>query len=263
MDRVHTAPRVGAVLPFAQDDQLCLVVRYDGTDYHGFQKQPHGPTIQGVLEEVLIKMLGPGQLTGASRTDSGVHAAGQVAIWDGAVGLPIDRIIAVLNRRLPPAIQIVKISWVPRGWDPRRVALAKQYSYRLWRAVGPPDPLWYRMAVPYRRTLSWQRLQESADLFIGTHDFRAFRTEGSSAKTTVRTILVSRWHMEERGHIWRYQVVGDGFLYRMVRHMVASMLLAAAPGGSLEGILEGLSNPGVKRTRLAPGMGLTLDWISF
>ncbi len=242
---------------------LGLIVRYDGTDYHGFQKQPRHTTIQGVLDAALGSLLGRGHTLGASRTDAGVHADGQVVVWRGPCPVPLQRVAFVLNRRLPPAIQIVRAFRVPRGWDPRRRAAAKQYSYRVWRGAEPPPLACYRRVAVDADALSWARLTEAAALFLGEHDFRAFRTEGSSAETTVRTILASRWWPEDGGHIWRFTVIGTGFLYRMVRHMVGSMLEAGAPGGSVEAIRQGLAHPDRKVGALAPAAGLTLDWIQF
>ncbi len=259
-----TASTLGAVFALPQGPrQLCLIVQYDGTDYHGFVKQKKGPTIQGVLESVLVEVMGKGRVVGASRTDSGVHAQGQVVVWDGQIPMPVDRVARALNGRLPKDIQIRGAGFVPLGWDPRRQATAKQYSYRIWRDALPPDLPWYRMVHVFRGPLVWSKLVEGAALFVGTHDFQAFRTEGSGVKTTVRTIRSSGWSMEEDGRLWRYQVVGDGFLYRMVRHMVGGMLQAAGAHGSLDVLKAGLSNPGCKVSWLAPAEGLTLDWINF
>lgn len=242
---------------------LGLIVRYDGTDYHGFQKQPRHTTVQGVLDAVLGTLLGAGHTVGASRTDAGVHAAGQVVVWRGPCPVPLARVAAVLNRRLPPAIQIVQVFRAPQGWDPRRGAVAKQYTYRIWRGPEPPPLDCYRRVAVNADALSWARLVEAAAVFVGEHDFRAFRTEGSSAETTVRTILAARWLPEDSGRIWGFTVIGTGFLYRMVRHMVGSMLQAATPGGSLEAIRQGLAHPNTKVGALAPAAGLTLDWIQF
>lgn len=260
----RTAPTSGAVfaLPKSQR-QLCLIVQYDGTDYHGFVQQKTGPTVQGVLQSVLVKVMGEGRLVGGSRTDSGVHARGQVVVWDGQVPMSLDRVSRALNGRLPKDIQIRGASFVPLGWDPRRQATAKQYSYCIWRDATPPDLQWYRMVHVFRGPLAWSKLVEGAALFVGTHDFQAFRTEGSGARTTVRTIRSSSWSLEEDGRLWRYQVVGDGFLYRMVRHMVGGMLKAAGTHGSVDAIKRGLSNPSSKVSWLAPAEGLTLDWINF
>lgn len=253
----------GAVFASGLERDVGLIVRYDGTDYHGFQKQPNAHTIQGELEQALKGLLGPGQVVGASRTDAGVHAAAQVAVWRGPLPLPLERLPDVLNRRLPASVQILRAGWVPAGWDPRRASSAKQYSYRLWRGLAPPPLAWYRYVHWDSRQLSWARIQESAGLFLGTRNFRAFRTEGSSAETTERTIFASRWVIEEGGQIWRYQVIGSGFLYRMVRHMVGSMMEAAAVDGAAAAIVEGLNDPERKVGALAPASGLILDWIEF
>lgn len=262
MFAITTAPvSADAVFLPNEPSDLGLIVRYDGTDYHGFQKQAQVRTIQGDLERALTQLMGPGRLVGASRTDAGVHAEGQVAVWHGAVTMPVQRVPEVVNRKLPAAIRIREAFRVPAGWDPRRSAVAKQYSYRLWCAVAPPPVEWQRLVFAVSQPLAWPQLQKGARIFMGTHDFRAFRTEGSHAETTVRQIYASRWAMEQSGRIWRYQVIGSGFLYRMVRHMVGSMLEAAKPGGSLEALERGLAFPDEKVTALAPARGLMLDWI--
>lgn len=261
----NTAPGIfpGAVLSCPGPYHLGLIVRYDGTDYHGFQKQAGQDTIQAAIERRCAEIFGPGRLLGASRTDAGVHAEGQVAVWQGPVPVPIDKVAVVLNRQLPRDIQVVRACWVPWGWDPRRKASYKQYSYRIWRGSEPPPLPLYRIVWWNAEELSWRRLNEASGLFLGTHDFWAFRTEGSSAETTVRTMVVSRWTIEHNGFVWRYQVMGTGFLYRMVRHVVGSMVEAAKTGRTLEVIQQGLADPRGKVGALAPARGLTLDRIQF
>ncbi len=260
-----TAPGIipGAVLSCPGSCHLGLIVRYDGTDYHGFQRQAGQPTVQAMIEQRCQEIFGPGRLLGASRTDAGVHAEGQVVVWQGPVPLPMDRVAFVLNHKLPRDIQVVRAFRVREGWDPRRQPSYKQYSYRIWRGSEAPPLALYRFAWWNVEELSWRRLHEASNLFLGAHDFRAFRTEGSSAETTVRTIVISRWASEQNGRIWRYQVMGTGFLYRMVRHMVAAMIEAAKPGGTLAVIQQGLADPRGKVGALTPARGLTLDHIQF
>ena len=238
-----------------------LTVSYDGTDYAGFQRQIGQPTVQAALEEACEAVMGPGRVIGASRTDAGVHAEAQGIVWTGACRVPLAALGGVLNRRLPGAIRVRDAVWVPAGWDPRRMARAKQYRYQIWRGPGECPPRWGRFAYDFRRGVSWPMLEEAARAFEGVHDFHAFRSAGSSARTTVRHILSSRWERDAREPVWTYRVAGTGFLYHMVRIMVAAML-DAAETGSLTAILQGLA--GDSRTaaeKLAPACGLTLEKI--
>ncbi len=236
-------------------------VSYDGTAFHGFEVQPGLVTVQGTLEARCRELLGAGRIVGVSRTDAGVHALGQVVVWQGPCPLPVARVPEVLNHRLPGDLRVHEARRLPPDFDLRRHVRAKQYSYRLWR--GPlPVPLWWaRWAVAWTDPLDWATLQQAARAFEGEHDFVRFRSAGSSAQTTVRRIYASRWDLEERGLIWRYQVVGSGFLYRMVRRMVGAMLWAAGHGrlDVLEAMLQGRGAPAAMA--LAPAHGLTLDWI--
>lgn len=237
-------------------------VAYQGTRYHGFQRQAGQlVTVQSVLEGVLQELLGPGQVIAASRTDAGVHAAGQVAVWTGANPIPLERFARVINHRLPEDIRIAEPLEVPPGWDPRRAAVAKAYSYRLW--VGPgPCPIWWNGFVwVVDEPLNWAILEQAARLFEGPHDFWAFRTEGSSAKTTTRTVWTSRWWREAQGRLWRYRVIANGFLYHMVRRMVGAQVAAARTGelGVIEAALTLAERK--KAGPVAPAQGLTLDWV--
>ncbi len=235
---------------------------YDGTDFHGFQEQAGLITIQGELQRVLSALLGAGKVVGAGRTDSGVHATGQVVVWRGDSAIPLDRVAQVANGRLPRAIRLSEAMWVDESWDPIRSPNQKRYSYRLFRGEIPALP-WLRYAWTCHRPLDFTVLEGAAALFCGTHDFRAFRGEGSSAKTTVRRVSVSRWIREEEGSIWRYEVQADGFLYHMVRMMVGAMVEDA---GRMAGhsVVDGLAHPlGMKVAMPAPARGLTLEQVIY
>lgn len=236
---------------------------YDGTEFHGFQQQVGLVTVQGTLQRTFEELLGPGKVIGAGRTDRGVHAQGQVVVWRGESAIPIERLVPVLNRRLPESIQLSHATVVDDAWDPIRCALGKRYTYRLWRCRSAALP-WLRYTYAMTAPLSWERLQESADMFLGTHDFRAFRGEGSSAKTTIRTVSTSRWLKEESGSIWCYQVQADGFLYHMVRMMVGAMLEDALVGPERAVVGRGLADPrGPKVSGPVPASGLTLEEILY
>lgn len=236
---------------------LALRISYDGTDYHGFQTQSQYITIQSALESHMQALLGPGRIIGASRTDSGVHADEQIVVWTGTSIIPLERLGWVLNRRLPVSIRVQNVAWVPIGWDPRRVVASKFYRYQIWR--GPVPASWARYVYRVDEPLEWGLLQEAAQLFEGLHDFSGFRSEGSSAKTTHRHVYTSYWEMSQSGRLWVFHVGANGFLYHMVRLMVAAMM-DAAKTGSLRAITEALDipTPHNRMKKLAPACGLTL-----
>ncbi len=238
-----------------------LILAYEGAGFHGFQRQPGRRTVQGVLEETLCQITGRrAAVAGASRTDAGVHAEGQVALWapdDCAV--PAGRLLAALNGRLPQDVRVREVAIVPEGIDIRHAG-SKTYSYRI--VPGGSTDLWlaaHSWAVS--DPVSLEALDARARLFLGTHDFYAFRGEGSGARTTVRTILAARWHADRGAYVFR--VTGTGFLYHMVRIMVGAMVADA--GGRRPGLVrEGLLCPrGFKAAEVAPAHGLTLERIDF
>ncbi|WP_020376665.1 tRNA pseudouridine(38-40) synthase TruA [Sulfobacillus thermosulfidooxidans] len=242
---------------------LRLLIAYDGTDFAGFQKQPNRRTVQGELEHHLQHLLGPGTVYGASRTDAGVHARGQVVVWTGRVAIPIEKIVAVMNRRLPSDLVIRHVDWVPETFRPTYDAQAKYYSYRIWRGSSVPWPGTARYVAIIERSLSWVTLNQAARLIVGQHDFWAFRSEGSSAQTTIRHVFLSKWTMEDEGNIWRYDIGADGFLYHMVRRLVGAMILCAERG-DISLIYQGLEHPrSAKVGFVAPAKGLILERIDY
>ena len=241
-----------------------MTVAYDGSAFAGFQYQPRAATVQGALEDALARVTGVrARVQGASRTDAGVHAHGQVAVWrTEAVPVPPDRLAAVLNRRLPPQIRVRDVHQVPMSFDPRR-SRAKAYSYRV---VAEPlaDPFWVPRVAVAPTALALGPLNAWAGLYVGCHDFGAFRHQGSSARTTVRRVFASHWAVAPAGSPgWVYWVTGDGFLYHMVRLMVGAMWAAAA-AGSADPIVRALEHP--ERTggfQAAPAAGLCLEQVWF
>ncbi len=243
---------------------LAMTVAYDGSAFAGFQYQPRGVTVQGVLEDALAGATGVrARVQGASRTDSGVHARGQVAVWrTEAMPVPPDRLAVVLNRRLPPQIRVRDVRVVPASFDPRR-SRAKAYSYRV---VAEPslDPFWVPRVAVAPTALALAPLNAWAALYIGRHDFGAFRHQGSSARTTVREVFASHWGLAPAGSPgWVYWVTGDGFLYHMVRLLVGAMWAAAA-AGCADPIVQALDQPErVGAFQAAPAAGLCLEQVWF
>ncbi len=239
---------------------VALRISYDGTEFHGFQTQTEYITIQSALESHMGALLGPGRIIGASRTDSGVHADEQIVVWTGPSIIPLERLGWVLNQRLPVSIRVHNVARVPLGWDPRRVVSSKFYRYQIWR--GPVPARWARFVHRVDEPMAWDYLQEAARLFEGSHDFSGFRSEGSSAKTTQRDVYTSTWEMGQEGRLWIYRVGANGFLYHMVRLMVAAMM-DAAKSGSLRALNEALDSPTPQNRakKLAPARGLVLERI--
>ena len=202
---------------------------YDGTDFHGWQVQPDRPTIQGTLKSVLAEIEGaPVDVQGAGRTDAGVHALGQVASFSLTNPIPAVNLRQVMNSFLPPAIRVSAVAEAEPDFHARHCARAKLYEYRIFRgAICPPFDHRYVHHHPY--PLDETAMTAAAAGFQGKHDFAALAAAGGDEKeTTIRTIFSST--IERQGTIERqdelvvYRVRGTGFLYRMVRNIVGTLI---------------------------------------
>ncbi len=207
--------------------RILLTVSYDGTNYSGWQFQENGPSIQEALEKALEKGTGAfTRVTGASRTDAGVHALAQRAHFDTASPIPAEKFPFVLNRYLPPDIRVTAALRVPDDFHARFNAAGKLYTYRIWNARHASALLRCLTAhVPVR--LAEGAMQAAAAQLIGTHDFAAFAAAGGSAKTTVRTIDFADVRREE--DMVTLCVHGNAFLYNMVR-IIAGALIGVGQG---------------------------------
>lgn len=242
--------------------RVLLRVAYDGTNYCGWQVQPNGITVQEVLNRKLTELLGePIETIGASRTDAGVHALGNVAVFDTETRIPGEKISYALNQRLPDDIRIQESREVPADFHPRYQESEKTYLYRILNRKFPlPTSRLY--SYFYHYNLNIENMQKAADYLIGTHDFASFCGSNAQVKTTVRTI--TGISVERAGDEIQITVKGRGFLYNMVR-IISGTLIEI--GGGLyppERILEILEAK--KRTEAgptAPAHGLTLMNIRF
>ncbi len=234
-----------------------LTVAYDGTNYHGWQVQDNGITIEEVLNKCLTGLLGePIQVIGASRTDSGVHALGNIAVFDTVNPMPAGKISYALNQRLPEDIRVQKSEEVPSDWHPRHCGSRKTYEYRIYRAEFPmPVKRFYSYFV--YRPIDVGRVREAAAYLEGEHDFKSFCQAGAQVESTVRTLY---WlQVEEQGQDLVIRVCGNGFLYNMVRIIVGTLLeagLGKREPDEIPGILEALDRSAAGPT--APACGLTL-----
>ena len=235
-----------------------LVVEYDGTGLHGWQRQPNGATVQQHLEEALAKLLAHEvAVTGASRTDAGVHARGQVASFRTERTIPVRGIRRAINTMLPPQISIRDAAEVPESFHPRFSATGKHYRYTL--LVRPErSPRWRDHAWHYTDPLSLSTMIEAANVLVGQHDFSAFRAAGCAAKTTVRRVDSVTITRPDPVRV-EVDIRGNAFLRQMVRIMVGTLAEAGSGRWTAAQVAEILE----KRDRTqagitAPSQGLEL-----
>ena len=205
-----------------------MVVSYDGNAYRGWQLQPNGVTIEEVLNRELTALLKePIAVIGASRTDSGVHARGNVAVFDTENRMPADKICFALNQRLPEDIRVQTSEEVPAEWHPRKVNCTKTYEYKvLNRKISMPLERLYAHFCYFNLDLN--KMREAAAYLVGEHDFKSFCAVGAQVKTTTRTIYSCE--VEKDGNdIITIRVTGNGFLYNMVR-IIAGTLIRVGGG---------------------------------
>ena len=199
-----------------------LIVAYDGTNYCGWQIQDNGITIEEVLNRELSRLLGEEiAVIGASRTDSGVHALGNVAVFDTNTRIPAEKISYALNQRLPDDIRIQESCQVADDFHPRFCDTIKTYEYKIWNAKFPnPIVRLYSKFVYYK--IDIDRMQQAADYLIGEHDFKSFCSTRTQVETTVRHVTDISFRHE--GSMIIMQIKGYGFLYNMVRIIMGTLL---------------------------------------
>lgn len=235
-----------------------LRVAYDGTAYHGWQLQPGAVTIEQILNETLTELLNePIQVIGASRTDSGVHARGNVAVFDTGHRMPADKICFALNQRLPEDIRIQSSEEVEPDWHPRRCSCVKTYEYKILnRKIELPTERLYSHFCYFDLDLG--KMEQAAALLVGEHDFKSFCNVRTQVKDTVRTIYEIRLRRTEEGMI-TIRICGNGFLYNMVR-IIAGTLISVGMGQiapeHIKDILNAKDRAAAGPT--APARGLTL-----
>jgi tRNA pseudouridine38-40 synthase len=200
-----------------------LTIEYDGTHYLGWQVQPEGTTIQGVLEEKLGLLTGePVRLFSSGRTDSGVHALAQVAHFKTPSQMDIRAMQKALNSLLPADIVIRKVEEVDEGFHARKHSKSKVYEYRILnrnlRSAFGREYFWY---IPQKLNLA--AMKKATQGLIGEHDFSAFRTVGSSTRTTVRRVTRAEWKRQRDG-LLRFEIEANGFLKQMVRSIVGTLV---------------------------------------
>ena len=245
-----------------------ITVAYDGTDYCGWQIQPNGITIEQVLNEALTELMKqPVRIIGASRTDSGVHALGNVAVFDAETTIPGDRICFALNALLPEDIRVVASREVDPGFHPRYTDSRKTYEYRIQNG-RIPYPTRNRYTHFTGCPLDLEAMRKGAAFLVGTHDFKSFCAAATSVKTTVRNVI----SIDIRKEILTgpgapeivIEITGEGFLYNMVRIIAGTLIkvgLHVYPPEHVGEILEARDRDRAGET--APAKGLLLKSITF
>lgn len=202
--------------------RIKLIVAYDGTNYCGWQTQINGITVEEVLNKTLSGLLKEDiRVIGASRTDSGVHAFGNVAVFDTESKIPGDKFSFALNQRLPEDIRIQESCQVADDFHPRFCDTIKTYEYKILnRKFALPTERLYSAFVYY--PLDVEKMQMAAAYLVGEHDFKSFCSSGSQVESTVRTI--TDISVEKHGEMISIRVSGNGFLYNMVRIIVGTLM---------------------------------------
>ena len=246
-----------------------LTIAYDGTAYCGWQRQVDPtPTVQRTVELAAgVIVSHPVTVLGSSRTDTGVHALGQVAAMNVETNLDVERLRRAINSRLPEDILIRKLEEVPATFDVR-TAVRKRYRFLIWS--DQDRPLFYRHYVyHFYRPLDLAGMRAACAHFVGTHDFEAFKGQADERDNTIRTIFScaihrSRGHTGERDPLIIFSVEGSGFLYHMVRTMAGTVLQVGTGHWDAARIPEILASRDRQNAGpCLPAQGLHLQWIRF
>ena len=249
--------------------RIRLIVSYDGTNYCGWQIQENAVTVEGTLTDALRKWLKEDiEIIGASRTDSGVHAYGNIAVFDTYSRIPAEKFAIGLNHYLPEDIRVQKSDEVESDYHPRYRNTEKTYEYTILN-TKINLPIYSRYSYHVYHPLDFEAMKEAAALLVGEHDFSAFCSAGSQVKSKVRTIYEVSLDKQKAmgcngGEVIRIRVRGNGFLYNMVRIAAGTLLKAGEHKISPESIAEIIE----KKDRSLAGMtmppqGLTLVSVEY
>jgi tRNA pseudouridine38-40 synthase len=252
---------------------ICLLIAYDGIDFHGWQRQPRQPTLQGLLEEHLERITGErAKLNGSGRTDAGVHAAGQVANFRTECPIPCESLHRALNDSLPASVRIRSAREVPGEFHARLDARSKTYRYRILQAPICP-PFLARFVHHYPYALDFKEMSRAALLIEGEHDFTSFAGKAQGAKRSenkkgnrsmVRQIYFSRLRLHKNLRLLVYETRGNGFLHHMVRNIVGTLIEVGSgklPSQAIPSIIEARDRRAAGPT--APAQGLCLVRVEY
>ncbi len=202
---------------------LKLTISYDGTNYNGFQRQKNAIGIQQIVEDALSKLMGEDiKVVASGRTDTGVHACGQVISFETKSTVPTEHITTAIRHLLPGDIVVWKAEEVGENFNARYSAVEKTYQYRII-ITDISNPFKRNYAWELKKSLDIEKMQIAANNLLGTHDFTAFRNKGSKIISPERTITVAQWQITTDKELV-FTITGDGFLYRMVRNIVGALV---------------------------------------
>ncbi len=234
-----------------------ITMKYDGSAYHGWQRQDNAITVQQRVEEALQGLFRQNiSVTGCSRTDTGVHANCFKCNFHTEKFIPHENIISGMNFFLPDDIAVYKSEEVSEDFNARFDCKSKEYIYKIYNG-NVRDPFYINRALLYRIHLNEAELDKEAKSYIGTHDFSAFRAAGATTKTTVRTVLNAG--VERQGDVVIFRVEADGFLYNMVRIMVGTLINISEgkiKSGSIPEIIESKNRLLAGKTQAPEGLYL-------
>ena len=239
-----------------------VILAYDGSGFTGSQRQANSRTVQGELENAL-RGLGwsDKSVIMAGRTDTGVHATGQVAAFDFEWAHEAEKLLKALNAKLPADLAVTNLLPASAEFHPRFDAISRTYCYRLF-CEPIRDPLRERYAWRVWPSLDGNALEQNAGIFLGTHDFAAFGSPTTPKGTTVRTVTKTEWRQMPDGE-WQFEVQADAFLYRMVRRLVFVQVALAQGKVPVEKVQHALREQGKLLSGLAPSTGLALTKVNY
>ena len=244
--------------PEIRERNLLLNLRFAGTNYHGFQVQANALSVCTVFQDALEHVLGERPpVKGCSRTDTGVHANKYCISFKTQSPIPCEKLVMALNAALPDDIAVAACREVADDFHARYSSTGKEYVYKLLNS-RVKDPFAPNLSYRFGYTLDENLLNEQAQDFVGTHDFAAFIAKGSDIEDTVRTI--THFRVERQGELLLFTVRGDGFLYKMVRIMVGTLLWIGTgrlSPGCIPSIIAGKDRARAGKT--APACGLYLN----
>jgi tRNA pseudouridine38-40 synthase len=236
--------------------RVVLTLEYDGTPFHGWAAQPGLPTVEAAVRAALAETFGTvEQLAVAGRTDTGVHALGQVVSVDVEGGPPLERAAAALNPRLPDEVTVVSAAEAPAGFHARHSARSRSYRYRLFTRATP-SPFELRRSWWLPRPLDEEALAAAAAELLGEHDFRAFTPTQTQHEVFVRIVERAEW--VRRGDHLDFEITADSYLRHMVRSLVGTMVEAP---DSIPGLLDDSTRSEAGAT--APPWGLYLVSVAY
>ncbi|MBN1490830.1 MAG: tRNA pseudouridine(38-40) synthase TruA [Phycisphaerae bacterium] len=246
------------------DRNIRLLIAYDGTDFHGWQRQTDLRTVQGLIEQAARRVARHQVvLIGAGRTDAGVHAAGQVANFLTTCKIPTYNLLRAIGSRLPKDVTLIHTDEVPLNFHSTRAAVRKLYRYTIHNRFGRPVAfLRQRYSYHFWHPLAVERMRDAARAFVGIQDFAAMASRGETRETTVRTVYACNVyrHYDEI----RIDVEGRGFLYNQVRNMVGTLIEIGRGHWAVDCIPDILATKDRRNAGpTAPARGLSLQWVQY